>query len=110
VCSSDNPGCSRLSQGHFPLDEVDAAKRMKEKQDAEERTQNETAQEMKGKEKADERTLNETPTNATKNATAQKRRRQVAKTSTHPRIKGGSGLGASQTRTSLPSVYGRILR
>ena len=94
------------------LDEVDAAKRMKEKQDEEERAPNEAAHEMKGKGKADERTLNETPTNANKNATTQKcppnRRLQAAKTSTRLRAQiRGSGHGAS--RTPLPSIYGRIL-
>ena len=114
MCSSDNPGCRRLSQGHFSLDEVNAAKRIKEKQDAEERALNETAQEKKGKEKADKRTLNESPTNATKYATTQKhprRRRKPAKISLRPRVRGGSGYAVSWTPSPpLPGALGGVLR
>ncbi|KAH9992817.1 hypothetical protein BJV77DRAFT_962158 [Russula vinacea] len=82
-----------MSPPDYPMgtnrqNEVNAAKRIKEKQDAEERALNETGQEKKGKEKADKRTLNETPTNATKDATTQKhprRRRKPAKISLRPR-------------------------
>ena len=119
MCSSDNPGYRRLSQGHFSLDEVNAAKRIKEKQDAEERALNETAQEKKGKEKADKRTLNESPANATKDvtkdATTQKhprRRRKPAKISLRPRVRGrGSGYAVSWTPSPpLPGALGGVLR
>jgi hypothetical protein len=102
--SSDALGIIALSQGHyFSLDEINAAQKIKEREEAEERALNKTAQKGNGKEKVEERTLNETPTNATT-----QKCRQAAKTSTRPRVRLGSGYAVSWT--PLPGPYGTILR